>query len=333
MTVLITGAAGFIGSSLARRLLENGERVIGLDAMTDYYDPALKKARLDALQTNPNFVFYHQNIEDLTELDTLFAKEKPTHVIHLAGQVGVRYSLEHPEAYVAANMVGSFHVIECAKRYAVSHLLIASTSSAYGANTHFPAQETDRADHPLTIYAASKRAAELMAHSYSSLYALPVTMLRFFTVYGPWGRPDMAPFLFLDAILNDRPIDVFNHGKMTRDFTFVEDLSLCLQKLMDQPPVTGQPVGSFDSLSPVAPHRVVNIGNANPIELMDFIRAIEQSTGKTFEMNFRDMQPGDMVNTCADTRLLQALTKYKPTTSVQDGVEALVKWYRDFYKI
>jgi len=333
MAILITGAAGFIGSSLARRLLEKGETVIGLDAMTDYYDPALKQARLKPLLTAPKFSFHQQNIEDFDALDELFDREKPSHVIHLAGQVGVRYSLSHPEAYVAANIVGSFHIIECAKRQKVTHLLMASTSSSYGANTRFPAQETDRADHPLTIYAASKRASELMAHSYSSLYELPVTMMRFFTVYGPWGRPDMAPFLFLDAILNDRPIDVFNHGKMTRDFTFVDDLTLSLQKLMDCPPIAGKPVAEFDSLSPVAPHRVVNIGNANPIELMDFIQAIEHSTGKKFDMNMREMQPGDMVNTCADTRLLQALTKYKPTTCVNDGVRQLVDWYRQFYKL
>ncbi|MBL4618120.1 MAG: GDP-mannose 4,6-dehydratase [Robiginitomaculum sp.] len=332
MTTLITGIAGFIGSSLAKHLLDAGETVIGLDNLSDYYDPTLKQARLDRLTSCENFSFHLMNIEDLTQLDNLFAKHEPTHVVHLAGQVGVRYSLTHPQDYVSANIVGSFHVIECAKRYKTEHLLIASTSSVYGANTKFPAQETDRADHPLTIYAASKRAVELMAHSYASLYNLPITMMRFFTVYGPWGRPDMAPFLFLDAIFNDRPIDVFNHGKMTRDFTFVDDLTLSLQKLMQAPPIKDKPVGNFDSLSPVAPHRVVNIGNADPIQLMDFIRAIETATGKQFQINMQEMQAGDMVNTCADTRLLQELTSYQPTTSINDGVGKLVNWYRSFYK-
>lgn len=333
MTILITGVAGFIGSSLARRLVDAGHQVVGLDAMTTYYDPALKQARLDQLADHPNFSFHQQNIEDLPALDALFAAKRPSHVVHLAGQVGVRYSLTHPEAYVAANIVGSFHLIECAKRYQIEHLLMASTSSAYGANTTAPAVETERADHPLTIYAASKRAAELIAHSYSNLYELPVTMLRFFTVYGPWGRPDMAPFLFLDALLNNRPIEVFNHGKMTRDFTYIDDLTLSLQKLLDCPPQTKNPIADFDSLSPVAPHRVVNIGNTNPIELLDFIAAIEQATGKKFQINMRQMQPGDMANTCADTRLLQALTHYQPTTSIIDGVSKLVTWYRDFYKL
>ncbi len=333
MAILITGVAGFIGSSLAKRLLNAGETVIGLDSMTDYYDPTLKQARLETLGTFRNFSFYRQDITDLDALDALCAKQKPRHIVHLAGQVGVRYSLTHPEEYVSANIVGSFHIIECAKRHKVEHLLMASTSSAYGANTSFPAMETDRADHPLTIYAASKRASELMAHSYSSLYDLPVTMMRFFTVYGPWGRPDMAPFLFLDAILNKRPIDVFNHGKMSRDFTFIDDLVISLQKLLNCPPIAGEPLGEFDSLSPVAPHRVVNIGNSDPVELMDFIRAIEKATGMQFQMNMKEMQAGDMVDTSADTRLLQALTGLKPATSVESGVRKLVHWYREFYNL
>jgi UDP-glucuronate 4-epimerase len=333
MRTLITGAAGFIGSTLARRLLGMGQSVIGVDSMTPYYDPALKKARLNQLQTSKNFSFYQENIENRSTVEEIFLREKPTHVVHLAGQVGVRYSLTHPEEYVAANIVGSFHIIEASKQIGVEHLLMASTSSAYGANTSFPAKETDRADHPLTIYAASKRASELIAHSYSDLYRLPVTMMRFFTVYGPWGRPDMAPFLFLDAILNNRTIDVFNHGKMTRDFTYVEDLALSLTKLMQSPPIANKPVGPFDSLSPVAPHRVVNIGNANPIQLMDFIRAIQEATGKEFSTNMKEMQPGDMVNTCADTTLLQALTQYTPSTSLSEGVQELVDWYRKFYHL
>ncbi len=333
MRILITGSAGFIGFSLARRLLENGHAVEGLDAMTPYYDPALKQARLDILRSYPKFTFTEMNIENRQKVEDLFAKVRPTHVVHLAGQVGVRYSLSHPGDYVAANIVGSFHIIEAARQTGVAHLLMASTSSAYGANTRFPAKEKDHADHPLTIYAASKRASELIAHSYSDLYRLPVTMMRFFTVYGPWGRPDMAPMLFLDALLHNRPIDVFNHGKMTRDFTYIDDLTLSLEKLMGNAPIAGAPVGDFDSLSPVAPHRVVNIGNADPIELMDFIVAIENTTGKKFQVNMRDMQPGDMVNTCADTRLLQALTHYKPTTRVEDGVAELTSWYRDFYAL
>jgi len=332
MTTLITGAAGFIGNSLAKRLLDAGQKVVGLDNMSNYYDPKLKQARLDRLSHYDNFSFHQLDITDLSALDSLFTSVRASQVVHLAGQVGVRYSLTHPQDYVSSNIVGSFHVIECAKRYKAEHLLIASTSSAYGANTKFPAQETDRSDHPLTIYAASKRAVELMAHSYASLYDLPTTLMRFFTVYGPWGRPDMAPFLFLDAIFNDRPIDVFNHGKMTRDFTFIDDLTLSLQKLMQAPPIKNNPVGNFDSLSPTAPHRVVNIGNADPIQLMDFIRAIETATGEEFQINMQEMQAGDMVNTCADTRLLQELIRYQPTTSIENGVGKLVNWYRSFYK-
>jgi len=331
--ILITGVAGFIGSFLAQRLLDQGQEVHGLDAMTPYYDPALKAARLQRLQSQPGFSFARLNIEDRAAVDEFFDAAQPTHVVHLAGQVGVRHSLTHPEDYVSANVTGSFHIIEASKRHEVAHLLMASTSSVYGANTSFPARETDRAVHPLTIYAATKLAVEMMAHSYSDLYRLPVTMMRFFTVYGPWGRPDMAPFLFLDAIMHDRPIEVFNHGRMSRDFTYVEDLAIALEKLMAAVPVAGQPVGACDSLSPVAPHRVVNIGNADPVGLMDFIKAIESATGRKFKMNMRPMQPADMVNTCADTSLLQQLISYKPNTSVADGVAKTAAWYRDFYPV
>ncbi len=329
--ILITGAAGFIGYFLARRLLAQGHEVHGLDAMTAYYDPALKTARLERLQGQPGFSFTKLDIEDRAGVEAVFEAVRPTHVVHLAGQVGVRHSLTHPEDYVSANVTGSFHVLEASKRQQVEHLLMASTSSVYGANTAFPAKETDRTAHPLTIYAASKLAAELMAHSYADLYRLPVTMMRFFTVYGPWGRPDMAPFLFLDAIMHGRPIDVFNHGRMSRDFTYVEDLAISLEKLLRAVPEAGKPVGAYDSLSPVAPHRVVNIGNANPVGLMEFIKAIEHATGRTFQMNMRPMQPADMVNTCADTRLLQKLTGYKPGTSVEDGMGKMAQWYCDFY--
>ena len=331
--VLITGVAGFIGFFLAKRLLAQGQAVHGLDAMTPYYDPALKQARLQRLQDKPGFSFSKLDIEDRAGVEALFEAVRPTHVVHLAGQVGVRHSLSHPEDYVSANVTGSFHILEASKRHEVAHLLMASTSSVYGANTSFPAREVDRTAHPLTIYAATKLAAELMAHSYADLYRLPVTMMRFFTVYGPWGRPDMAPFLFLDAIMHGRPIDVFNHGRMSRDFTYVEDLAMSLEKLMAAIPEAGKPVGRHDSLSPVAPHRVVNIGNASPVGLMDFIKAIEQATGRTFQMNMRPMQPADMVNTCADTRLLQQLTGCKPATSVEEGMARMAQWYREYYRI
>lgn len=332
MRILVTGAAGFIGYHLSNLLLAQGHEVSALDAMTDYYDPALKKARLDALQQQSGFSFIRGRVEDLATVKAVFAEHKPQAVVHLAGQVGVRYSLEHPEEYVQSNIVGSFNMIEAARlQGGVQHLLMASTSSSYGANTVFPARETHKADLPLTIYAASKRAAELMGHSYASLYGLPMTFLRFFTVYGPWGRPDMAPMLFLKAILAGKPIRVFNHGKMSRDFTYVTDLVKGLAKLIDTPPQAGKSVGDFDSISPVAPHRVVNIGNADPVNLMDFIRALEDAAGVKANMRFEEMQPGDMVDTSADTRLLQTLTGMKPDTDIRDGVEELVKWYRDFY--
>lgn len=332
MRILVTGAAGFIGYHLSNLLLAQGHEVAALDAMTDYYDPALKQARLDALLNQPRFSFTRGRVEDLPTVQKVFSTAKPQAVVHLAGQVGVRYSLEHPEEYVQSNIVGSFNMIEASRlEGGVAHMLMASTSSAYGANTVFPAKETHKADLPLTIYAASKRAAELMGHSYASLYGLPMTFLRFFTVYGPWGRPDMAPMLFLKSILAGKPIRVFNHGKMSRDFTYVTDLVKSLAKLIDQPPEAGKPVADFDNVSPVAPHRVVNIGNAAPVNLMDFIHALEDAAGIKAEMIFEEMQPGDMVDTSADTRLLQKLTGIQPNTDIRSGVGALVEWYRGFY--
>lgn len=333
MRILVTGAAGFIGYHLSELLLAQGHDVTGLDAMTDYYDPALKAARLKKLQADAGFTFVRGRVEDIDLVKSVFAKARPEAVVHLAGQVGVRYSLEHPEEYVQSNIVGSFNMIEAGRlQGGVQHMLMASTSSAYGANTVFPAKETHKADLPLTIYAASKRAAELMGHSYASLYGLPMTFLRFFTVYGPWGRPDMAPMLFLKAILAGKPIRVFNHGQMSRDFTYVSDLVKGLAKLIDTPPEAGKSVGEFDSISPVAPHRVVNIGNADPVNLMDFIHALEDAAGVKADMRFEEMQPGDMVDTSADTRLLQTLTGVKPDTDIRDGVTALVQWYREFYQ-
>lgn len=254
-------------------------------------------------------------------------------VVHLAAQAGVRYSIENPRAYLEANLIGTFELLEAARVHPPKHMLLASTSSAYGANTDMPYHETQRADHQMSFYAATKKSNEAMAHSYAHLFNLPITMFRFFTVYGPWGRPDMALFKFTDAILNDRPIDVYNHGQMKRDFTYVDDLVRALSMLIDAAPVTGQPASENDSLSPVAPFRVLNIGNNAPVELGAFIRAIEHSCGKEAVKNMMPMQPGDVPATWADTTLLHALTQYKPSTTVEEGVDHFVRWYRAYYGI
>ena len=332
MKVLLTGAAGFIGSELAHRLLSEGHDVCGVDCFTPYYDVQLKHDRVARLTPFPSFEMHPIRVEDDDAMKKVFHDFMPDIVVHLAAQAGVRYSLDHPREYIDANVVGSFNVIELSRQTGAKHLVMASTSSAYGANQKFPFEETDAAPHPLTIYAATKLASELIAHSHSHLYGTPTTMLRFFSVYGPWGRPDMAFFLFTDKIFKGIPIDVFNHGDLLRDFTYVEDLVEAIRRLMDTPPEMGAPVSQNDSLSPVAPYRLGNIGNETPVRLMDYIEAIEDAIGRKAVKNMIGMQPGDVKQTYADASLLKALTGYVPTTDVRTGVTAFVKWYREYYK-
>ena len=332
-TALVTGSSGFIGFHLCQKLLDDGFRVVGIDNLSDYYDVALKQRRQSILLQNPNFRVINDNIEAPGLMMSLFAEETPDVIIHLAAQAGVRYSIDNPRAYLESNIVGTFEILEAARAYPPAHMLLASTSSAYGANTVMPYQETVKADHQMSFYAATKKATEAMAHSYAHLYHLPVTMFRFFTVYGPWGRPDMALFKFTKAILNGDPIDVYNHGDMKRDFTYVTDLVEGIRLLIDAVPERLDEVPKGDSLSPVAPWRVVNIGNSDSVQLTDFIAAIEEATGKTATRNMMPMQAGDVPATWADASLLQTLTGYKPQTNVRDGVQAFVDWYRDYYEV
>ncbi len=333
-TVFITGSAGFIGYHLAQLLLDEGFRVVGYDAMTDYYDVRLKQRRHQNLLQNPNFTCTEGRLEDYDLLSATFADAKPDIIVHLAGQAGVRYSLENPRSYMETNVIGTFNVTECARLHGVEHLLMASTSSVYGANKEMPFQEVQRADTPLTIYAATKRATEHMGHCYAHLWNIPTTMFRFFTVYGPWGRPDMAHFKFVKAGLNGETIDVYDHGNMARDFTYVTDLVRGIRMLIDVPPQTPdapEDIADGDSLSPVAPFRVVNIGNGTKVPLMEFIGAIELALGAPLNKNFMEMQKGDVHETLADNRLLRDLTGYTPQTSVVEGVRQFVDWYRDYY--
>lgn len=330
-TALITGAAGFIGAATATVLLHEGWRVIGLDAMTDYYDVTLKEAREAKLIAHPNYRSIHGKVEDEGRLMALFAEERPDVVIHLAAQAGVRYSIDNPRSYLESNMIGTYELLEAARAYPPAHMLLASTSSAYGANTVMPYVETARADHQMSFYAATKKATEAMAHSYAHLYDLPITMFRFFTVYGPWGRPDMALFKFTKAILNGDAIDVYNHGDMKRDFTYIDDLVHAIRLLIDSAPHRLETVPEGDSLSPVAPFRVVNIGNSEPVQLLAFIEAIEAATGLSAQKNMMPMQAGDVPATWADARLLTSLTGYAPKTQVPEGVANFVAWYRAYY--
>jgi UDP-glucuronate 4-epimerase len=331
--ILITGTAGFIGFHLARLLLKDGFRVQGYDGMTDYYDVALKQRRHAMLLQHAGFSATEGMLEDHALLEATAARFRPDVIVHLAAQAGVRYSLENPRAYIDSNLVGSFNVMEVARQHQVGHLLMASTSSVYGANTDMPFAETDKADTPLTIYAATKKANEAMAHSYAHLYDLPVTMFRFFTVYGPWGRPDMALFKFVQAMLEGREIDIYNHGEMYRDFTYVEDLAQAIRLLIDVVPGATEAEAGIpgDSLSPVAPHRVVNIGNSDKVRLLDFIEAIEAELGIPARRNLMPMQPGDVPATWADATLLRQLTGYRPQTGYREGVRRFIAWYRDYY--
>ncbi len=333
MKILVTGAAGFIGMHVARLLLDRGDEIVGIDNLNDYYDPKLKLARLDNLKPYTGFHFTRLDIADAPALAALFAAEKFERVVHLAAQAGVRYSIDNPRAYIDANVVGTFNVMEVARAAGVRHLLMASTSSIYGANEDMPYAETHKADTQMSFYAATKKANEAMGHAWAHIHKLPVTMFRFFTVYGPWGRPDMALFKFTRGILDGQPIDVYNHGNMWRDFTYVADLVRGIRLLIDAVPGGAETAVPGDSLSPVAPYRIVNIGNSNKVRLEDFIDAIEAATGRKAIRNYMDIQPGDVPATWADAELLRNLTGYSPQTDVREGVARFVSWYRDYYAV
>jgi UDP-glucuronate 4-epimerase len=330
-TAIVTGSAGFIGFHVARRWLEEGWRVVGIDNFSEYYDPQLKRDRAAILARFPNYLEIEGCIETPGLLRVAFVDHQPTHVIHLAAQAGVRFSIEEPQTYLTSNVQGTFELLEAARAYPGAHLLLASTSSIYGANDRMPYSEVDKADTQMSFYAATKKATEAMAHSYAHLYGLPVTMFRFFTVYGPWGRPDMALFKFVKAMLSGAPIDVYNNGEMRRDFTFVDDLVEAVWRLSAIRPEIGDSRGDFDSLSPVAPYRIVNIGKAQPDTLGEFIAQIEQSLGIEAQKNMMPMQPGDVPATWSNTRLLEALTRYKATTGLNFGIPEFVRWYRDYF--
>jgi UDP-glucuronate 4-epimerase len=359
MKVLVTGVAGFIGYHVAQKLLDRGDTVVGVDNLNDYYDVRLKEARLASLQTHPNikqFRFIKLDLAEQPSTAQLFAEEKPDTVVHLAAQAGVRYSLENPHAYITSNIVAFTNILEACRATKPQHLVYASSSSVYGGNTKLPFSETDHVDHPVSLYAATKKANELMAHTYSHLYGLPTTGLRFFTVYGPWGRPDMAPFLFADAILNHRPIKVFNHGDMMRDFTYIDDIVEGVIRVLDKPPETNKPqvnsenaqndaleanapvhplsnsIHEFDSPCIHAPYRLFNIGNNQPERLLDFIGYLENAFGIAAQKEFLPMQAGDVKATYADTTALASWVGFQPNTSLQTGVEKFVSWYRQYYQ-
>ena len=337
-TILVTGAAGFIGAALSIRLLQRGDRVVGLDNLNDYYDPSLKQARLRQIQAVARegaWRFVEMALEDGDDLMALFAAEKPTVVVNLAAQAGVRYSLENPAAYIQSNLVGFGYLLEGCRHHGTENLVYASSSSVYGGNRNLPFDERQPVNHPVSLYAASKKANELMAHTYSHLYGLPATGLRFFTVYGPWGRPDMAPMLFAKAILAGNPIRVFNHGQMQRDFTYIDDIVEGVLRCCDKP-ATANP--DFDPLAPdpataAAPHRVFNIGNSQPTPLLRFIEVMEEALGCEAIKDFQPMQPGDVVATAANTAALEAWVGFKPSTPIETGVQRFADWYRSFYGV
>jgi len=335
--ILVTGAAGFIGAAVASQLIARGDHVLGLDNFNAYYAPALKRARLERLQQSAGaaerFRFAQLDVHDGGALAQLFADARPRAVVHLAAQAGVRYSLENPAAYIQSNLVGFGHILEGCRHHGVQHLVYASSSSVYGGNRQMPFSEQHAVNHPVSLYAATKKANELMAHTYSHLYGLPATGLRFFTVYGPWGRPDMAPMLFARAILAGEPIRVFNHGQMQRDFTYIDDIVQGVIRCLDKPAAADP---GFDPLQPnpataAAPHRVFNIGNAQPTELLHFIAVLEQALGRPAIQDLQPMQPGDVVATAADTSALEAWVGFRPSTSIEQGVEAFARWYREQY--
>ncbi|GAA4781095.1 NAD-dependent epimerase [Lysobacter hankyongensis] len=335
MRVLVTGAAGFIGSKLTERLIARGDEVLGYDNLNDYYDPTLKDARLARLTPLPGFSFVKASLEDRDALEAAFDSFKPDRVVNLAAQAGVRYSLENPRAYIDSNIVGFLNILEACRHRGIEHLVYASSSSVYGANRKLPFSVEDSVDHPVSLYATSKKTNELMAHTYSHLFGLPTTGLRFFTVYGPWGRPDMALFLFTKKILAGEPIDVFNHGKHTRDFTYIDDIVEGVIRTLDRVP---GPDPAYDPLNPTpasssAPYRVYNIGNNNPVELLRYIEVLEDCLGRKAEKRLLPLQPGDVPDTYADVSALTRDTGYQPTTPVDVGVKHFVEWYRGFYGV
>ncbi len=333
MKILVTGAAGFIGMHVAKLLLERGDEVVGVDNLNDYYDPRLKLARLEQVKSRPGFRFVQADISDRVAMEDLFARERFHRVINLAAQPGVRYSLKNPHAYIQTNLVGFGNLLEGCRHNGVEHFVYASSSSVYGANTRMPFSVHDNVDHPVSLYAASKKANELMAHTYSHLYGLPTTGLRYFTVYGPWGRPDMSPWLFTSAILEGRPIDVFNMGKMQRDFTYVDDIAEGTVRVLDRV-ATPNPDFTTDAPDPgtsYAPYRVYNIGNHQPVELMTFIRTIEDALGQEARKNFLPMQPGDVVATYADVEDLKRDVGFEPKTPLAEGIANWAAWYRDYH--
>lgn len=332
MRVLVTGTAGFIGFHLAKGLIAKGHAVSGFDGLTPYYDVSLKKARHRILEETGSFTPYIQMLENRDALEKTLGEARPDVIVHLAAQAGVRYSMENPRAYIDANVVGTYNLLEIARHQKPQHLLMASTSSIYGANKKMPFEETDRTDHPMTLYAATKKATEDMAHSYAHLWRYPITVLRFFSVYGPWGRPDMALFKFVKGALAGEPIEVYNHGKMKRDFTYVDDVVESISRLMSCVPEEGAPVCDFDSLSPAAPYRVVNVGGGSVVELSTFIDEIEKSVGVPIKKTMLEMQMGDVPATLASPRLLQTLTDFKPATPVAKGVREFVEWYKSYYR-
>ena len=339
MSIIITGAAGFIGYHLSKRILMENISLIGIDNMNDYYDINLKEARLQELQKisqkhDANFIFFKENINDKSVIEKIFKKHSPEIVINLAAQAGVRYSMENPSAYIQTNLVGFSNILELSRNYPVKHLIYASSSSVYGGNTKMPFSEDQNVDHPVSLYAATKRANELLAHSYSHIYSIPATGLRFFTVYGPWGRPDMALFLFTKSILEGEPIKVFNHGEMTRDFTYIDDIVESIMRLLNKPPI---PDKSFDTSNPNpetswAPHRIFNIGNSTPESLTDYIKAIENNLGIKANKELLPLQPGDVPATFSDCTSLESFINYKPNTSIEEGIGKFISWYRKFYR-
>ncbi len=331
--ILVTGAAGFIGFSLARRLLADGFHVFGVDNLNDYYDVSLKKDRLQLLTINSNFTFYQKDLSDFEDMATIFAAHPIDVVVNLAAQAGVRYSLINPHSYVESNLVGFVNILECCRHHHVKHLVFASSSSVYGANTNLPFSVHDNVDHPVSLYAATKKSNELMAHTYSHLFDLPCTGLRFFTVYGPWGRPDMALFLFTKAILENKPIKVFNHGKMQRDFTYIDDIVEGVVRVINAVP---EPNLNWSGDMPdpgtsYKPYRIFNIGNNNPVKLTEFIEAIEEALGQKAEKNFMDIQPGDVAATYANIDDLYNAVGFKPETSIEEGIGKFIDWYRGYY--
>ena len=331
--IFVTGSSGFIGFHLCKLLLNQGFRVHGYDGMTDYYDVTLKEKRLSILNTQSNFSFTEGMLEDSDLVNSEFQKFKADIVVHLAAQAGVRYSLENPRAYIDSNIIGTFNIMEASRLNNIEHLLMASTSSVYGANEKMPFVESDKADTQLTIYSATKKANESMAHSNAYLYKIPTTMFRFFTVYGPWGRPDMALFMFTKGILDNEKIDIYNNGEMHRDFTYIDDLVNGIRLLFEAVPETGNAVCDTDNISNVAPFRVVNIGNSDKVKLIDFIEIIESELGQKAQRNMMPMQVGDVKDTFADVSLLKSLTGFTPKTNIKKGISEFISWYRDYYNV